>query len=337
MPPSYDPKLNLIYYGTSGTSPAPKFLLGGNDKKYLYHNSTLALNADTGKIAWYYQHLVDHWDMDHPFERLLVDTAVAPNASEVPWINPRIRRGEQRRVVTGVPGKTGLVYTLDRQTGEFLWARPTVLQNMISRIDGETGEVIVNRDVIFTQSGDQRFVCPSSSGGKNPQASAYSPLTNTMYVPLRNTCMQTTAVFESRQASWAVRSLYAIRSTSQIAPGTTEVGTVYAISAETGATTWKYEQRAGTSSLVATGGGILFAGDMNGRFLALDQKTGKVLWEINLGSPISGYPITFAVDGRQYVAVSTGLGGSSTAGTVLMTPELRPSVANNLFVFALPN
>ena len=78
MVPSYDPALNLIYIGTSATSPAPKFMLGGTDLAHLYHNSTLALDADTGEIAWYYQHLNDHCDLDHPFERILVDTAVAP-------------------------------------------------------------------------------------------------------------------------------------------------------------------------------------------------------------------------------------------------------------------
>ena len=93
MVPSYDPELNLIYVGTSVTIPAPKFTLGGNDKKHLYHNSTLAINADTGKIVWYYQHIVDHWDLDHPFERLLVDTAVAPNARDVMWINPKVEAG----------------------------------------------------------------------------------------------------------------------------------------------------------------------------------------------------------------------------------------------------
>ena len=126
MVPSFDPELNLIYIGTSVTSPAPKFMLDGNDKTYLYHNSTLALNADTGKIVWYYQHIVDHWDFDHPFERLLIDTAVASDPSEVAWINPRLKPGERRKVVTGIPGKTGIVYTLDRQTGEFLWATPTI-------------------------------------------------------------------------------------------------------------------------------------------------------------------------------------------------------------------
>ena len=120
MVPSYDPELNLIYIGTSVTSPAPKFMLGGVDNKHLYHNCTLALDADTGEIVWYYQHLNDSWDLDHPFERLLVDTVVRPNPVEVSWINPRLQPGEERRVITGIPGKTGVVYTLDRETGEFL-------------------------------------------------------------------------------------------------------------------------------------------------------------------------------------------------------------------------
>ena len=150
MVPSYDPETNLIFVGTSVTIPAPKFTLGGNDKQHLYHNSTLAIDADTGKIVWYYQHVIDHWDLDHPFERLLVDTAIAPDANEVAWINPKIKPGERRKVITGIPGKTGIVYTLDRRTGEFLWARPTVMQNVVSNIDGATGKVTVNPETIFT-------------------------------------------------------------------------------------------------------------------------------------------------------------------------------------------
>ena len=333
MVPSYDPELNLIYIGTSVTSPAPKYLIGGVANKHLYHNSTLAIDADTGRIVWYYQHVVDHWDLDHPFERLLVDTAVTPNASEVRWINPRIKPGERRKVITGVPGKTGLVYTLDRQTGEFLWARPTVLQTIVSRIDGATGDVEVNPDTLFTRAGQTVFVCPTTNGGKNWEASAYSPLTNFMYVPLRNTCAQGTAVAESRKNT----SLYGVAyKQAQAAPNSGgNVGTIYAISAETGVTAWKFEQRAGTMSLVATGGGLLFGGDVNGRFRALDQRSGKVLWEINLGSPVTGYPISYAVDGKQYVAVSTGV-SLTQSGLNALTPELRPSTGNNLFVFALP-
>jgi outer membrane protein assembly factor BamB len=161
-----------------------------------------------------------------------------------------------------------------------------------------------------------------------------------MYMPLRNTCarMMATTTFpedtpveraESRSAN------YAIAYRHQLAPGTTNSGTVRAISSETGATTWLHEQRAATMSLVATGGGLVFGGDVNGRFRAFDHETGEVLWEINLGSAVTGFPITYAVDGRQYLAVSTGAG--STADHFLsLTPELQPSSGNNLFVFALP-
>ena len=167
MVPSYDPELNLVYVGTSVTSPAPKFMLGGHENRHLYHNSTLAIDGDTGEIRWYYQHLNDHWDLDHPYERLLVDTAVTPDASEVSWINPGLRPGETRKVVTGIPGKTGVVYTLDRETGEFLWATPTVPQNVISSIDGATGAVTENSEVVFTGLGQEMVSCPSWAGGKN--------------------------------------------------------------------------------------------------------------------------------------------------------------------------
>ena len=331
MVPSYDPALNLVYIGTSVTSPAPKFMLGGIANKHLYHNSTLALDGDTGDIRWYYQHLNDHWDLDHPFERILVDTAVAPDPS-VAWVNPRIERGETRRVLTGIPGKTGIVYTLDRETGEFLWATPTITQNVVSSIDGATGEVSENAEVTFTGTGQQVLACPTWFGGKDWEAGAYSPLTNMMYMPLRNVCARMMATTEDDAAS----SLYALAVRHEIAPGTDQVGTVQAISAETGAIAWVHEQRAATTSLVATGGGLVFGGDGNGRFRALDQETGETLWEINLGSAVTGFPITYAVGGRQYVAVSTGTAGTTTAHGRL-TPELRPSAGNNLFVFALPD
>jgi PQQ-dependent dehydrogenase (methanol/ethanol family) len=331
MVPSFDPETNLIYVGTSVTSPAPKFMLAGNDKRYLYHNSTLALDPVTGKIVWYFQHVVDHWDLDHPFERLLIDTKVDPDADSVEWINPRLRRGEERKVVTGIPGKTGLVYTLDRETGQFLWARETVMQNVISDVNVESGAATVNPDKTFSGAGQQKLICPSTSGGKNYPAGAYSPLTGLMYYPLQNTCMQSTSASEKPDPD----DLYALRNQVQIAPGATGVGTIQAISVETGATEWKHEQRAGVLSLVATGGGLLFGGDVNGRFRAYDQRNGDVLWEVNLGAPVNGYPITFAVDDRQYVAVSTG-GSGLAFGLARLTPELHPGSSNQLFVFALP-
>ncbi len=326
MVPSVDPELNLVYVGTSVTSPAPKFMLGGADLTHLYHNSTLALDGDTGEIVWHYQHMNDHWDLDHPFERLLVDTAVRPDPAAVAWINPRIQPGERRRVVTGIPGKTGIVYTLDRETGEFLWATPTITQNVVSGIDGATGAVTENAELIFTAVGQQVLACPHASGGKDWEAGAYSPRTNTMYMPLRNVCARMMA----EDPETRTNRLYAIAWRPQLAPGYDDVGSVQAISAETGQVVWNYQQRAATMALAATGGGLVFGGDVNGRFRAFDDRTGDILWEINLGSPVSGFPITFAVDGRQYVAVSTG-----TGRFLDLTPELRPSNGNNLFVFAL--
>ena len=327
MVPSYDADLNLVYFGTSVTSPAPKFFLGGIENTHLYHNSTLALDADTGEIVWYYQHLNDHWDLDHPFERILVDTAVAPDPAEVTWINPRVRPGEERRVVTGIPGKTGVVYTLDRETGEFLWARPTVSQNVISGIDGATGTVTENAEVVFTAPGQQVMACPTWQGGKDWEAGAYSPLTNLMYMPLRHTCGRMMA---SAGVGW-----YDLTVRTEVTPGEEHLGTIQAISAETGRTVWTHDQPAFTMSLVATGGGLVFGGDANGRFKALDHETGDVLWEINLGSPVTGFPITYAVDGRQYVAVSTGY-SLNTLGLAGLVPDQRPSRGNNLFVFSLP-
>jgi PQQ-dependent dehydrogenase (methanol/ethanol family) len=327
MTPSFDAELNLLYVGTSVTSPAPKYMLDGNDKQYLYHNSTLALNANTGEIVWYYQHVVDHWDLDHPFERLLIDTAVAPDPSQVTWINPKLKPGERRKVLTGIPGKTGIVYTLDRATGEFLWARPTVFQNVVSKIDGASGAVTVNPATLFTEDGQTRRVCPGTNGGKDFPAGAYSPLTNTMYYGLQNACMDVTSIANRNTA-------YAFNAKALIAPGTDNVGSLFAISAETGKTLWRYDQRAGMMSSVATGGGLIFTGDAAGHFRAFDQQNGKVLWDVNLGSEVSGYPITFSVKGKQYVAVSTG--SSLVSGAMNTLTGQKATKVNAVYVFALP-
>ena len=281
MVPSVDPELNLVYVGTSVTSPAPKYMLGGTDLTHLYHNSTLALDGDTGEIVWHYQHMNDHWDLDHPFERLLVDTAVRPDPSAVAWINPRIQPGEERRVVTGIPGKTGIVYTLDRETGEFLWATPTITQNVVSGIDGATGTVTENAELVFTAAGQTVLACPHASGGKDWEAGAYSPLTNTMYMPLRNVCSRMRAMAEPDEQDEA-RRLYAIAWRPEIAPGYDDVGSVQAISAETGQVVWNHQQRAATMALAATGGGLVFGGDVNGPLPGLRRPDG--------GDPVGDQP-----------------------------------------------
>jgi alcohol dehydrogenase (cytochrome c) len=206
-----------------------------------------------------------------------------------------------------------------------------VFQNVVTKIDGATGAVTDNSEVTFSHLNESHLVCPGSNGGKNWPAGAYSPLTNTMYMPMQNMCMTATTTTDQRDPS----KVYGLTMQYSIAPGAKDVGAVWAISAETGQTTWKHEERAGAMSLVATGGGLIFGGDVNGRFRAYDDKTGKVLWEMNLGSPVSGYPVTFSVGGKQFVAVTTG--PSLVANSSLrVAPELKPSTAPSVFVFALP-
>jgi alcohol dehydrogenase (cytochrome c) len=206
-----------------------------------------------------------------------------------------------------------------------------VAQNVVARIDGTTGEVFVNREATFSKLHEEKVICPGSVGGKNWPAGAYNPVTNTMYMPMQNLCMTATTIVDTRDPS----KVYGIDMKPQLAPGADKVGSVWAISAATGETAWKYEQRAGMMSLVATGGGLVFGGDVNGRFKALDDRTGKVLWEINLGAPLSGYPITFSVGGKQYVAAITGP-SLSAAQAARIAPELTPGTGAGVFVFALP-
>jgi alcohol dehydrogenase (cytochrome c) len=206
------------------------------------------------------------------------------------------------------------------------------MQNVVGGIDGATGAVAVNPDVLFSRINESKLVCPGSNGGKNWPAGAYSPLTNTMYFPLQNMCMNATTTTDQRDPA----RVYGLNMAQQLAPGADKVGTVFAVSVETGQNVWKHEQRAGTMSLAATGGGLVFGGDVEGRFRAYDDKTGKILWETNLESPVSGFPVSFAVGGKQYVAVTTG--PSLVANSDLrMTPELKIGNAANLFVFALPD
>lgn len=331
MVPSFDPELDIVYIGTSVTGPAPKYMLAGNDKTYLYHNSTLALDPATGETLWYYQHLVDHWDLDHAFERMLIDTAVAPDPREVPWINPRLEPGEVRKVVTGIPGKTGVIYTLDRTTGEFLWARPTIAQNVVAAIDGASGAVEVAPETLFTGPDQDVFVCPSSNGGKNWPAGAYSPMTGTMYFPMENTCMTSSSIADKATPEMT----YAINNRTVMTPGIDNLGTIRALAVETGIERWRYDQRAGVTGLLATGGNLVFGGDVGGRLRALDAVTGTVLWETDLGAAVTGHPIAFKVGERQYIAVSTGR-SNMTDSLSRLAPDARADGESRLYVFALP-
>ena len=335
---SYDPLLDLVYWGTGPPAPLPESLRGAGKADLLYTNSTLALDPDTGEMEWYFQHLPrDNWDLDHVFERMIVETEVSPNPLEVPWISPSVRPGERRKVITGIPGKTGLIWTLDAATGQFLWARPTVYQNIMTGLNLQTGRPAIDESTTPQSVENMAFACPHLLGGKNQPSGAYSPDTGALYMPLNNACMDIAMSVEEAGPSDGYDVRVNVRHVPRVDPDTAKVGRLDAVSASTGETLWRYEQRAPIyGSVLTTGGNLLFSGDVVRRFRAFDAQRGGVLWETILNGPVSGRPMTYSVGGRQYLAI--GAGGLTQGTSFLnLTPELTtPSGSNTLFVFALP-
>lgn len=336
--PSYDPELKLLYWGTSVPTPSLEVLRGTEGRDVLYSNSTLATRPDDGSIAWYYQHLPrDNWDLDHVFQRLLVDVAVAPDADEVVWISDSIRPGERRRVVSGIPGKTGIVYTLDRETGEFLWARETLYQNVITHIEPD-GSVQIDESMVVGPF-EELLVCPSLGGGRNWPEGSYSPRTGLMYQPQQNMCVLQTGNTDDPEPEDGYATSWTVVEDPTVEGDPYPVGRVDAIDLSTGRMAWKHEQRAAMlGTAVSTAGGLVFAGDINRRFMAFDDLSGEILWETIVSGPVSGSAVSYAVDGRQYIAVPVGGGTASPERRALsIHTELKPprdSLA--LFVFALP-
>ncbi len=335
---SYDPELNMLYWGVGMPIPYPEVIRGSVGGDALYTNSTLAIDADTGEIVWYYQHLPrDDWDLDSPFERVLVDTAVAPNADEVDWMSEDIEPGQEYKVVVSVPGKYGTAFALDRETGEPLWIRDTVFQNVISGYTDD-GRVITNVDLISETLDEGNFICGGRNIGKLWQAGAYNPDTNAFYVPLSESCTTLTPRVQEFLPGESVGSQSG--SGPEFAPDSDAVGHIFAIDVGTGEFLWVHEQRVHMSaSTLSTAGGLIFGGDANRYARAYDAETGDILWEVRLNSMIGGYPMTYMVDGEQYVVIPTG---TVTQARGAVNRELYPEVSvaeggNSIFVFKLPS
>ncbi|WP_116652980.1 pyrroloquinoline quinone-dependent dehydrogenase [Pelagibacterium sediminicola] len=322
---SYDPRTNTTFWGVGMPAPYAALVRGSEDGDTLYTNSTLALDADTGELKWYYQHLPrDDWDLDSPFERVLVDIE---------------ENGETRHLLVSVPGKNGIFFALDRDTGEYLWSQETVYQNSVSRID-EDGTVHTNEDLMLKALGEEVLICTSVSGGKLWQAGAYSPLTQRFYVPLTEACN----VVEATQTEFtAGNATGSMRFGPRVLPeGITEAGLVEAI--QVGTTRdedggWKVRQRPSmTSSLLTTGGGLVIGGDAGRYVKAWDQETGEVLWEQRLNAPVGGSPMTYELDGEQYLVVPTGFSAAaSSISSAFPEIPLPSGTGNSVFVFKLPN
>jgi len=226
---SYDPSLNLLFWGTGGPIPHTELVRGSGDGAVLYTDSTLALDADTGKIVWHHQFLPrDNWNLDHVFEQILVDINV----------------GNRPRQALLAIGKPGIIWALDRRTGEFLWARETTHQTVFKSIDPETGKVTINESLIPTQLEQNQVVCPSFYGGKLWMATAYNPASKTLFLPL-NICAWTTR--RSSKSRWSAKTTGAAACNFVTLPQITETW------AASTPSTLKTEKRYGRNSGVRTG------------------------------------------------------------------------------------
>ena len=320
VPGSYDTNTGLLYIGvgqTYDTGPYRNPLAGANDD-LLFTDSTLAIDPDTGKLKWHFQHLSnDQWDYDWAFTRQLV----------------RLTRGGSLLVGTG--GKQAVYDYVDARSGEYAFSFDLGVQNVITGVEPKTGTKHI--DASLTPGNDRMVTtCPHAGGAKNWLPDSYNPDSHVLYVSLVEACMDLIPVAPGGRGSLST----GVRWTLRPRPDSDgKYGRVHAINIETRKTVWMARQRAPMSTgVLATAGGVVFAGAIDRGFSAYDDTTGRELWHTRLNDVPSSAPITYVVNGRQYVALVTGNGGAQAATFPALTPEIKnpPDRGATLWVFELP-
>jgi len=287
---SYDPNLNLIYYGTGNPGVWNADLRPGDNK---WSITLFARDPDTGQAKWAYQFVKhDAWDYDEIMENVLVD---------MPF------NGQQRKLLIH-PGRTGFVYVFDRTNGELLKAetyQPVTWAKSVDLKTGETVEVPEKRthDGVIT-----RGICPSSTGAKDQQPSAFSPRTGLLYIPAHNVCMD----YEGVEANYIAGTPYVGASVRMYpGPGDGRRGELVAWDPVKGQPVCSIKEDLPLwSGILATAGDVVFYGTMDGWFKAIDARNCAPLWQFKTGSGVVGNPIAYrGPDGKQYIAVYSGVGG----------------------------
>ena len=287
---AYDSQLDLLFYGVSPTYNTGPLLyplgIDGVSNDALYTNATLALRPDTGELVWYYQHVAnDQFDLDWIFERSIVELEID---------------GEMKKVIV-TAGKPGLFDALDAATGQYLFSVDPGLQNLFSAINPVTGEKIANPNV-FPDAEEIRTVCPFYQGGRNWHASSVNNETGILFVPMFEVCMDTLLDGTGTLLSSGLGT------ETVPVPGTDgNYGRLQAIDLKNRKLAWQYRQEVvPASASLATAGDLVFLGYLDHGFKAFDQQTGDVLWETQLDAIPAAFPITYSVNGKQYIAMVAG-------------------------------
>lgn len=311
---SYDPELNLIYWGVG--NPAADFYGETRKGSNLYTDSIIALDADSGELKWHHQQIPhDVWDWDAAYECVLMDLEV---------------EGKKRKLLINV-NKGGYTWVIDRTNGEFVNAWPIAQEiNWISGIDSE-GNLLGRLEPAV---GETTLICPAIGGARSWNHAAYSPKTGLFYTTGIEWCQDLTVqVEEPRPGETYFGGVFELRRTPQ-----GEAWSHFdAYDPLSGEKRWSYRSKYPLlASAVATGGNLVFTGDPEGNFMAFDAVDGEKLWSFNTGSGHRGSPITYSVDGIQFVAVPVGW-GSAVAGIMSQIwPEVEDFPSGSaLFAFAL--